>query len=423
LHWRSPLAEGANVKTWIATSGLLFAMLWSNAIGAATTTVVDLAVGSHTQRFLYVRPDAPVANIVYLSGGDGVLDIQPDGTMGDFDTVKCGPLVRLRQQFADQKFSVALVDRNSVGDLRAFADVNEVIRHMQGRDNVPTWLIGGSSSTGAAMTLGAQLPAASPVGIVIFSPAGQVFTAADAASVTRPIEIVYNPLDTPQSATRLLSELTAATIKSLVTLNGGTSQGCGHHTFAGQDDEFVAAVTGFINQYNGTISPPPPGLLVVEYHNSDFDHYFITPVTAEIALLDAHAPPFQAWSRTGFSFNAYPNVNAPAGSVAICRFFNTSFAPKSSHFYAAHGFGCEATLALFPDWGLEDDKLFNTMLPDAGGNCPAGTIPVYRLYNHGMGGAPNHRFVTSLVERQKMLDQGYDAEGNGIGVGMCAPGP
>ena len=167
----------------------------------------------------------------------------------------------------------------------------------------------------------------------------------------------------------------------------------------------------------------PATVNVVEYHHAAFDHYFITPVAAEIALLDAHAPPFQDWSRTGFSFNAYVNAGAPAGSVAICRFFNDHFAPKSSHFYAAHGFGCEATIAQFPDWGLEDDKLFNTMLPDATtGDCPAGTIPVYRMYNQGMGGAPNHRFVTSLAERQKMLDQGFVAEGAGpIGVGMCVP--
>jgi Repeat of unknown function (DUF5648) len=170
-----------------------------------------------------------------------------------------------------------------------------------------------------------------------------------------------------------------------------------------------------------TGSSAPPIVTVVEYHNSDFDHYFITPVAAEIALLDAHAAPFQAWSRTGFSFNAYVNATAPGGSVAICRFFNSSFAPKSSHFYAPHGLGCEATIASFPDWKLEDDKLFNSMLPDANGACPGGTIPVYRLYNSGMGGAPNHRFVTSLAERQTMINQGFVAEGYGIGVGMCVP--
>jgi hypothetical protein len=160
---------------------------------------------------------------------------------------------------------------------------------------------------------------------------------------------------------------------------------------------------------------------VVEYRHSDFDHYFMTPVPAEIALLDARAPPFELWSRTGVTFRAYENTAATPGAVAICRFFNTSFAPKSSHFYAPRGLGCETTLAGFPDWKLEDDALFAAVLPDATGACAAGTAALYRLYNNGREGAPNHRFVTSLADRQAMLDQGYVAEGAGIGVGMCIP--
>jgi hypothetical protein len=170
-----------------------------------------------------------------------------------------------------------------------------------------------------------------------------------------------------------------------------------------------------------TATTSAPIVPVVEYYNPVFDHYFITSVPVEISLLNARQPPFQDWIPTGFTFNGYANATAPPSSVAICRFFNSTFAPKSSHFYAPHGLGCEATIAGFPDWGLEDDKLFNSMLPNASGACPAGTIPVYRLYNNGMGGAPNHRFVTSLAERQSMINKGFIAEGNGIGVGMCAP--
>jgi len=184
----------------------------------------------------------------------------------------------------------------------------------------------------------------------------------------------------------------------------------------------VGSVPAALGQFIAPAAAPSGISTVVEYHHASFDHYFITPVAAEIALLDAHTPPFQEWSRTGYSFNVYAPATAPAASVAICRFFNDHYAPKSSHFYAAHGFGCEATLAQFPDWGLEDDKLFNTMLPDAAsGACPTGTIAVYRLYNDGMGNAPNHRFVTSKAEREGMLNQGWKAEGAGIGVGMCAP--
>jgi hypothetical protein len=188
-----------------------------------------------------------------------------------------------------------------------------------------------------------------------------------------------------------------------------------------RDGMVVANVATNFAGASGSVVGGAAVVTVVEYHHALFDHYFITPVAAEIALLDAQTPPFQDWSRTGFSFQAYVNAGAPAGSVAICRFFNSSFAPKSSHFYAAHGFGCEVTLATFPDWMLEDGQLFNTQLPDGTGACPAGTVPVYRMYNNGMGGAPNHRFVTSLTARQTMLDQGWVAEGAGIGVGLCAP--
>jgi hypothetical protein len=176
-----------------------------------------------------------------------------------------------------------------------------------------------------------------------------------------------------------------------------------------------------LNGTGTTATTSSPTVPVVEFYNPIFDHYFITSVPVEISLLNARQPPFQDWVPTGLSFNGYANATAPASSVAICRFFNSTFAPKSSHFYAPHGLGCEATIAGFPDWKLEDDKLFNSMLPDASGACPAGTIPVYRLYNNGMGGAPNHRFVTSLAERQNMINKGFVAEGNGIGVGMCAP--
>ena len=398
---------------------VISAMLTMDASGAVTTTVVDVPSGAVTQRFLYLRPASPQANLVALPGGDGILGIQDDGTMTT-SVSDCTPVARNRQAFADHGVAVALVDADSAGVVHDFNDVREVIRYMQARDNVPTWLIGGSSSTKAIATIANGLPAENPVGVIFFSPS--LVPATNAAMITRPTLIVYHPADPYQFAAELFPALTSAPVKEQVALAGGSDVGCGFHLFNGQDAEFVAATTGFIDRNNSGFSSS--NVLVVEYHHLSFDHYFITPVAAEITLLDAHAHPFEEWSRTGFSFKAYANVNAPAGSVAICRFFNSSFAPKSSHFYAPHGLGCETTIAGFPDWILEDDKLFNTMLPDTtSGTCPAGTIPVYRLYNNGMGAAPNHRFLTDLAERQKMLAKGYIAEGAGIGVGMCVPGP
>jgi hypothetical protein len=84
--------------------------------------------------------------------------------------------------------------------------------------------------------------------------------------------------------------------------------------------------------------------IVVEYYNGPTRHFFMTPLQNEIELLDARQSPFEYWERTGETFK----VAAPGKSVgsqqavSICRFYNDSFSP-SSHFYAAHGLGCEET--------------------------------------------------------------------------------
>ena len=72
-----------------------------------------------------------------------------------------------------------------------------------------------------------------------------------------------------------------------------------------------------------------------------------------------------------------------------------------------------------PAWTFEGDVFF-TALPDADGGCPAGNVPVYRLYNNGQGGAPNHRFTTSEAIQLAMIRDGYQPEGKGTGVGMCS---
>jgi len=165
----------------------------------------------------------------------------------------------------------------------------------------------------------------------------------------------------------------------------------------------------------GGTAGPITATSAVEYYHAAFGHYFITAIADEISKLDAGV--FQGWTRTNQSFNVY--TSSGAGLVPVCRFFTTAFPPTSSHFYAPRGLGCEGTLTN-QDWQLEGDVFF-TPLPDTNGVCPAGTVPVFRLYNNGQGGAPNHRFTTSQAIRAQMLSMGYIAEGSGIGIGMCSP--
>jgi len=140
----------------------------------------------------------------------------------------------------------------------------------------------------------------------------------------------------------------------------------------------------------------PPTTTAVEYYNAGFGHYFMTAQADEIALLDGGA--FGgAFVRTGRAFTVH--ASAGSGLAPVCRFFTTpgTFGAKSSHFYTADADEC-AGLKLNPAW-IYEKIAFYAPLPDAGGTCPANTLPVYRMYNNGNTGAPNHRFTTDYATR------------------------
>lgn len=163
-----------------------------------------------------------------------------------------------------------------------------------------------------------------------------------------------------------------------------------------------------------------PPIAAVEYYDSAWNFYFVTADAVEIAVLDGGAFG-SAWQRTGQQFNVFPLVGAPASTSTVWRFFSTSFAPKSSHFHTANVAEYNALVAENGvGWQLEG-PVFNALVPASDGACPGGSNPVYRLYNNGMGGAPNHRFTTDGNVRSQMLATGWIAEGYGIGVIFCSP--
>jgi hypothetical protein len=115
-----------------------------------------------------------------------------------------------------------------------------------------------------------------------------------------------------------------------------------------------------------------------------------------------------------------------AAVLPTCRFFSTAiFAPKSAHFYTPIASECQflqTDPASLTVWQLETNAAFYLELTDASGNCPAGTTPLYRVNNNGMGGAPNHRFTTDRATRDQMVTLGWVAEGNGPDIIFaCVP--
>jgi len=167
---------------------------------------------------------------------------------------------------------------------------------------------------------------------------------------------------------------------------------------------------------SGTGTTTATTIDIIEYYHEAFDHYFITGIPDEISKLDAGV--FQGWARTGLKFKGYPVGTANASDV--CRFFSTAFDPKSSHFYTPFATECQEVLDRFKEWSLEG-LVFSIPVPALDGTCAAGTVPVYRLYNDGQGGAPNHRYTTDLAVRAQMIEKGWIPEGRGIGVLMCSP--
>jgi hypothetical protein len=114
-------------------------------------------------------------------------------------------------------------------------------------------------------------------------------------------------------------------------------------------------------------------------------------------------------------------VYADGGQLPVCRFFTTAFPPKSSHFYTPFAPECDDLKSGTAGWQYEG-LVFYVSSSDAAGACPAGTLAVYRLYNGGQGGAPNHRYTTDPAVRTEMLGRGWVSEGLGPqGVIFCAP--
>lgn len=174
--------------------------------------------------------------------------------------------------------------------------------------------------------------------------------------------------------------------------------------------DFRYSVTGIGRA--GTATQP---VTVVEYYNQALDHYFITWIPAEIAILDAGTT-IKGWTRTGKTLRTFPT--AQAGTTAVCRFY---IPPEKgdSHFFGRGTVECNDTGAKNPTFMLEDPAFMQMYLPVLG-VCPANTTRIYRVFSNRPDA--NHRYMTDAAVRDQMAAQGWLAEGDGPDlVVMCAP--
>src|SRR5262249_50109871 len=147
---------------------------------------------------------------------------------------------------------------------------------------------------------------------------------------------------------------------------------------------------------------------VTEFYHPAFDHYFITAYPAEAANIAAGKLP--PWVATGKTFKVWSGEGT--GVTKVWRFFSgSSYAPKSSHFYTNNPVEAQ-NLINARVWSMEADNAFYMMAAPAG-TCRGGTTALYRLYNDGQGGAPNHRYTIDPAVRLQMIAAHWVPEGNG----------
>jgi hypothetical protein len=171
------------------------------------------------------------------------------------------------------------------------------------------------------------------------------------------------------------------------------------------------------NFADATATMTPQAVTSVEFYNAALDHYFISSLAPDIDALDTGR--FPGWVRTGESFRVFPSQAAGgAGVTPVCRII---IPPPfgDSHFFGRSVEECAGTLAKFPFMTQETAAAFFITLPTTG-VCPAGTIPIYRVFSDRADA--NHRYMTNRDLRTQMAAMGWAVEGDGEDfVVMCAP--
>jgi hypothetical protein len=180
-----------------------------------------------------------------------------------------------------------------------------------------------------------------------------------------------------------------------------------------------AVVPNLATNFAGVSASVMPGLPVavaVEFYNAALDHYFITHIAGEIAILDAGVA-IKGWTRTGQSFGVY--VAAGGDTSPVCRFYIPP-GLGDSHFYGRGTAECDSTAQKFPSFVNEDPQFFHVVLP-AGGVCPAGLVSIYRVFSNRADA--NHRYMIDRTIRDFMVNERHWlAEGDGPDlVVMCVP--
>jgi pimeloyl-ACP methyl ester carboxylesterase len=214
---------------------------------------------------LYTAPENPVAVLIMLPGGNGMVEFGPDGGFrrgGDALLLRTLPLWQARG------FAVAVLTPPNGMSLLGYrhtpayaAAIGQAVDHLRTRTDVPIWLVGSSQGTiavvGAAARLGARI-----AGIVVMSSvtgrssAGETLFDSEPGQVAVPVLIVANkgdscPASPPSDAPKIEAALTQAPRREILYVESTALKGqpCGGeapHGYFGIEQETVERVAQWI---------------------------------------------------------------------------------------------------------------------------------------------------------------------------------
>lgn len=249
----------------------LISVIFALPVYAQTERTVDIPTRPGvSQRLLVLQVSEPKATLVLLAGGHGGLQLFSNGSMkwgeGNF-------LVRTRRMFAEQGFTVIVVDAPSDRLSPPFlqghrqrpehaADIKAIIAWARGAANVPVWLVGTSRGTQSAGYVATELGAPEgPDGVVLTSSIlvddkGRPVPDMPLDKVRVPVLVVHHEQDGCSlcpftSAQQVIDKLSNSPRKQLMAIHGGKSTGdpCGafaYHGFNGIEQATVQQISKWI---------------------------------------------------------------------------------------------------------------------------------------------------------------------------------
>jgi dienelactone hydrolase len=267
-----------NCRALLGAAALFFAVPGLGAFGAEAEDVVEITTRNQRVRALLLAPERPAGSVILLAGGHGNLALGRDGTIG---WGAGNQLVRTRADYSKAGFVTLVPDiapdlKQGSGGIARYRwsanyahDIGAWVAYMRSIA-APVTLIGTSraalsvAKAAAQLSAGAERPDALVItsGMLIHVDHRQPSVERNVGGLERigqPTLLVYHANDgcryTPAaSAGRARRLMRGAKRVDIVLLRGG-SPGSGelceahsHHGFAGQDQEVVKTVTGWLRK-------------------------------------------------------------------------------------------------------------------------------------------------------------------------------